>query len=245
MANHAVVHFEIGGPDRRSLLDFYGKLFGWTISADNPMNYAIVLKMDNGIGGGIMQSPTGGPYCTFYVTCGDDVAGMLAKAESLGATKTMDVMDVEGGPTIAAFQDPDGNFIGLVNGNADEEPPMTGGGAPVTWFEIGAKDGSKLQKFYGDLFGWKIDADNPMQYGMTDAIGNGIGGGIGSGVEEPYVTIYVAVPDLKATLDRAAELGGKTVMEPADVPGGPTIAQFTDVAGNVIGLLVPNTGQAG
>jgi len=34
-----------------------------------------------------------------------------------------------------------------------------------------------------------------------------------------------------------SSLGGKTVMPPTDVPGGPTIAMFTDPAGNVTGLL--------
>lgn len=245
MSQHAVVHFEIGGPDGKALQDFYGKLFGWSINADNPMNYAIVFKMDNGIGGGLPQSQDGTPFVTFYVTCGDDVEGKLKEAEQLGATRALEPTQIEGGPQIAAFRDPDDNLVGLVSGTPTEEAPMTGGGDPVAWFEIGARDGAKLQKFYSDLFGWKIDANNPMQYGMTEAIGNGIGGGIGSGIEEPYVTIYVAVPDLQATLDKAAELGGKTVMEPADVPGGPTIAQFSDVAGNVIGLLKPSGDQAG
>ncbi len=27
---------------------------------------------------------------------------------------------------------------------------------PVTWFEIIGKDAIKLQKFYGDVFGWKL-----------------------------------------------------------------------------------------
>ena len=32
-------------------------------------------------------------------------------------------------------------------------------------------------------------------------------------------------------------LGGSTVQEPMDVPGGPTIAFFSDPAGNRIGLM--------
>ena len=41
-------------------------------------------------------------------------------------------------------------------------------GNPVTWFEIAGKDGAKTQKFYSDLFGWKVDASNPMNYGMVE-----------------------------------------------------------------------------
>ena len=44
---------------------------------------------------------------------------------------------------------------------------------PVVHFEIHGKDAKKLQEFYASLFGWKIDANNPMNYGMVEA---GVGG---------------------------------------------------------------------
>jgi hypothetical protein len=52
-----------------------------------------------------------------------------------------------------------------------------------------------------------------------------------------YVTVYVAVDDLRATLDRAAELGGKAVIEPTAIPGVGAFALFQDPAGNVVGIL--------
>jgi predicted enzyme related to lactoylglutathione lyase len=51
------------------------------------------------------------------------------------------------------------------------------------------------------------------------------------------VTFYVEVADLAGALKKAQALGGKTVMEPHAVPGGPEIAMFADPDGNVIGLL--------
>src|SRR5207245_7378541 len=44
---------------------------------------------------------------------------------------------------------------------------------PVTHFEVNARDAKAAQKFYGDLFGWKIDTNNPMDYGMVSAAGPG------------------------------------------------------------------------
>jgi len=111
---------------------------------------------------------------------------------------------------------------------------------PVTWFEVSGKDGKKLQDFYGKLFEWKIDANNPMNYGMLQDVKEGIAGGIGPSQDgSTMVTFYVSVPDLQASLDKAEKLGGKTVMGPMDVPDGPTIAMFADPEGNVIGLLKP------
>jgi predicted enzyme related to lactoylglutathione lyase len=75
-----------------------------------------------------------------------------------------------------------------------------------------------------------------MNYGMVSADQTGIGGGIAPG-ENPTVTFYVEVDDLQAYLKKAESLGGKTVMEPMDVPGGPRIAVFADPEGNVIGLV--------
>jgi predicted enzyme related to lactoylglutathione lyase len=108
---------------------------------------------------------------------------------------------------------------------------------PVVHFEIMGKDGAGLRKFYGDVFGWTIDADNPMNYGMVAAGEGGIGGGVGQTPDgSTIVTVYVQVDDLQAALDKAEKLGGKTVMPPMDIPGGPSIAQFTDPEGNRIGL---------
>src|SRR4051794_2142707 len=54
------------------------------------------------------------------------------------------------------------------------------GVCPVVHWEIQAQNPGKMQRFYADAFGWKIDANNPMQYGLVDSKGaRGIGGGIG------------------------------------------------------------------
>ena len=110
-------------------------------------------------------------------------------------------------------------------------------GKPVTHFEVHGKDTQALQKFYGELFDWHVDSNNPMNYGMVDTHGGerGINGGIAPD-DESWVTFYVEVDDLAAALKRAEELGGQTIMQPTDVPGGPTLAMFTDPAGNKIGL---------
>lgn len=109
---------------------------------------------------------------------------------------------------------------------------------PVVHFEILGPDGAALQKYYADLFGWEINTDNPANYGMVTSIDPGIGGGVGPNQDgKPLVTVYVQCDDLKSSLDKAESLGGKKVMEPMDIPGGPTIAMFTDPQGNLIGLV--------
>jgi uncharacterized protein len=99
----------------------------------------------------------------------------------------------------------------------------------------------ELETFYRDLFGWKINSNNPMKYGVVETGGGagGINGGVGpSNDGNKRVSVYVRVEDLQATLDRAERLGGKTVLPPTEVPGGPKLAMFADPAGNITGLFL-------
>ncbi len=116
-------------------------------------------------------------------------------------------------------------------------------GQPVVHFEVVGKDGAKLQGYYGELFGWSMNADNPMNYALVEAEesdnGKGIPGGIGQGPEgyEGHLTFYVEVPDVEASLQQAESLGGTRVMGPETVMPDVTLGQFTDPEGNVVGLI--------
>jgi predicted enzyme related to lactoylglutathione lyase len=122
-------------------------------------------------------------------------------------------------------------------------------GQPVVHFEVIGKDGQKLQSYYSELFGWEIDANNPMHYGMVQREGNvsaegvGIGGGVGGGPEgyEGYVTFYVQVPDVEASLAKAEQLGGSRVMGPETIMDQVELGQFKDPEGHVVGVVKSQT----
>lgn len=110
-------------------------------------------------------------------------------------------------------------------------------GNPVVHFEVTGRDGPGLQDFYGRLFDWTIKTDNPMGYGIVDA-GSGPQGGVGGTDGSPgWSTFYVEVEDPGATLAEVERLGGTVRMPVTAVPGGPTMAMFTDPEGNLIGLV--------
>ena len=118
-------------------------------------------------------------------------------------------------------------------------------GQPVVHFEVIGRDAEGLQRYYAALFGWEMDADNPMNYGMvaregnTNADGAGIGGGIGRGPDgyEGHATFYVEVPDVEAALAKAEELGGTRVMGPETIMDQVELGQFTDPEGHLIGVV--------
>jgi predicted enzyme related to lactoylglutathione lyase len=112
-------------------------------------------------------------------------------------------------------------------------------GKQIVHVEVIGQDGERLQGFYSELFGWKVDTDNPTNYGTFSSDDAGVGGGIAGAQpgESNRVTFYVEVEDLNEYLEKAEGLGGKTIMEPSDVPGGPRLAMFTDPEGNMVGLV--------
>ena len=111
-------------------------------------------------------------------------------------------------------------------------------GNPVVHWEIAAKDYPKAKEFYGKLFDWEIDDNNPMNYGMVKT-GDGLCGGLfkAEGDTPNYVAFYVEVDNLQKHLDKAIELGGAQVVPPTPIPGIGAFAMFSDLDGNVIGIF--------
>ncbi len=117
-------------------------------------------------------------------------------------------------------------------------PKKPAGPAIVHW-EIQSQTPDRLHSFYADVFGWKIDANNPMNYGMV-ASGRGAGGidgGIG-GTQSPgsRVVVYAQVEDIVPVLEKIESLGGRTIMPRTDI--GPVVmALYADPEGNTMGLI--------
>jgi uncharacterized protein len=116
--------------------------------------------------------------------------------------------------------------------------------APVTHFEISARDSKRAHEFYKSLFGWSLesmtDASTGMSYGMVDTgVKMGINGGIFQAPQgaQPGVTFYVQVEDVQSHLDRVAALGGRVVVPITTVSNMVTFAQFADPDGNVVGII--------
>ena len=120
-------------------------------------------------------------------------------------------------------------------------------GRPVVHVEVIGRNGERLREFYSGLFDWKIDADNPMKYGLVKKEDNptaegdlGIGGGVAGYEDEEIpsqVTFYVAVPDVEDALAKAESLGGTRVMGPQKIMDQVELGQFQDPEGHVIGVV--------
>lgn len=112
-------------------------------------------------------------------------------------------------------------------------------GNAVVHFEVIGTDTEQLNKFYGELFGWHVEHMPEMNYGAVDThAGTGINGGLGTSQDgAQFVTFYIEVDDIDAVLAKIEKAGGKTIQPKMEIPNVVTFAQFSDPAGNRIGLV--------
>jgi uncharacterized protein len=126
----------------------------------------------------------------------------------------------------------------------------------VVHFEIHAKDLDKMQKFYSDIFGWKISDMGPKMgnYRIVNTgkdtkneLWPGINGGITprqgeSPKKDNPVNAYVCTIDVKNIdeyLEKILKSGGTMAIEKMDVPGVGWLAYCKDIEGNVFGVMQP------
>jgi uncharacterized protein len=234
-----VVYFEVGSADKQQLVNFYRDLFGWRLQELAEGYSSIDTAAGGGVNGGVGRSSDGTPWVSFYVET-DDVQATLDQATSLGGRTVLGVTDIPGVGSFAMFGDPDGNLVGIVRaGGALGSGPSPGDGVAVDWFEVLGSDAERTQRFYCDLFGWKVNDAGFPGYKLADTqSGEGsIGGGLGgSGRVGPWATVYANVPDVEAVLSKAETLGGSRVYGPDRVDDHMRTGALRDPAGNVFGV---------
>ena len=114
---------------------------------------------------------------------------------------------------------------------------MTG---EVSFFELGVGDPASAGKFYGELFGWRMEAgpsgeEHGFQIETPNIPGGLHGGDPGAG---PY--LFFKVDDIQEAARRVRELGGEAEFNEHSGPGpSGTFAFCVDNQGSAFGLHQP------
>jgi predicted enzyme related to lactoylglutathione lyase len=118
----------------------------------------------------------------------------------------------------------------------------------IVHFEIPADDVERAKKFYGELFGWKIEkftGQSPMEY-WTIETGAGkaemaLGGGMMKRqVPDQQITIYLDVPSVEEYTDKVKRLGGSVTVPKTAIPDMGYFAVCLDSENNPFGLWEDN-----
>jgi predicted enzyme related to lactoylglutathione lyase len=118
----------------------------------------------------------------------------------------------------------------------------------IVHFEIPADDVEKLRKFYGELFGWKIEKmPGPMEYwGIATVPVNekgmpqrpGVNGGMMKRQNPEHKPVnYIAVESVDEYVKKIEALGGRVIVPKTEVPGIGWWASALDPEGNQFAIL--------
>ncbi len=112
------------------------------------------------------------------------------------------------------------------------------------WHELVTTDPDAASDFYSKVLPWKTQDSGMPSYTLWMAGKTQVGGltGLPDGAEAgspPHWIVYVATPDVDATVAEAERLGGKVVKSAADIPNMGRFAVLADPQGATFAVYTP------
>ncbi|CAM5788689.1 VOC family protein [Cellulomonas persica] len=122
MPHGDITHIDIPVSDNDAAIRFYGTLFGWQIAEMPGFEGYPMWQAPNKIsGGGLAPRSEGFTQPRSYVEV-DSIDDTIAQAVELGATVQLPKSPITETSWWAVVRDPDGNDIGLYQGDPTENP---------------------------------------------------------------------------------------------------------------------------
>jgi predicted enzyme related to lactoylglutathione lyase len=238
--------FECGTSDAAKAKPFYAKLFGWTLE-DAPMpgdaGVYTLIKVDGEdiaglyeLSGPMFEGVP--PHWLSYVAV-ENAADSARRAQALGATLLMDVMDVPNVGKMAFLKDPTGAAFAIFQAGAHlgfSDKTNLG------WSELHTTDTARAKAFYTELFGWKPKTDANGMYTEWQLDGRSIGGMMEiPPAQREHVPSnwlpYAAVGDCDATLALASKMGATIVVPATDIEHVGRFGVFLDPTGACLAVI--------
>jgi predicted enzyme related to lactoylglutathione lyase len=111
------------------------------------------------------------------------------------------------------------------------------GNGKICYVELPAINEESSASFYKDVFNWHIRKRGDGSIAFDDGVGQVSGSFIAGkkAATEPGYLIHIMVDDIETTMRLIVEKGGK-IVQPVGMQAPEITAQFSDPAGNVLGL---------
>ncbi len=122
---------------------------------------------------------------------------------------------------------------------------------PVVHFEMPAEDRKRMSEFYAKAFGWQTQQLGPdmgdyvlVMTTESDVKGpkkpGAINGGFYSKSDDmpaQFPSVVISVDDIKASMKKVADAGGRVLGEPMNIPGIGQYVSFFDSEGNRVSMM--------
>ena len=247
-AHGRIVWHDLSTPDPDAAQSFYTKITPWTTRLwEDVTPYTMWANEGAPLGGVMMHSEElksrgVSPHWQAYV-CFYDVDECVRHVGSLGGQVRMGPKEVPSVGCWAVISDPQGAVIGVFE--ATGAPPGRDGQphrGEYSWHELTTSAYKPASEFYRALFKWDVVSEVDMgemgMYHMFGQKGLTYGGMFNRrpDMPPPNWLSYIRVDNVKATAEKAAQLGGTVFNGPMEVPGGDWIAQLLDPQGVAVAV---------
>src|SRR5918999_4894795 len=158
---------DLSTPDAAGARDFYGALFGWEfedapIPEDAGGGVYRMARIDGRAAAAMYETTERHPAWASYVTV-DDVDATAARARELGANLMGEPFDVMETGRMAIVQDPTGAVFCLWQPGTSIGAEIVNQHGALCLNQLNTTDPEGAQRFYTELFGWRIDRMTPEE----------------------------------------------------------------------------------
>jgi predicted enzyme related to lactoylglutathione lyase len=219
--------------DAGAAAGFYGELFGWEVVGPEGGPFTCRLRgRDVAFIGRLPPEHAHRPAAwTTYVWV-DGVDETASRVRAAGGTVAIEPFDSLDGGRIAILADPAGAHIGAWQPGEHNGAELVNEPGAWSWSQLLTSDPDGAKPFYGAVFGWETDTFGEGEGAVTMWRVPGYVGGepeqpvsrdvvagmaaLPPGAERPHWRVDFWVDDVDATVAKAIELGGRTVVPAFD-----------------------------
>jgi predicted enzyme related to lactoylglutathione lyase len=226
---------------------FYRELLGWTgQSAGEEYGGYINFSLGGAMVAGCMRNDgqSGTPDAWSVYLASDDAKATVDAAATRGSQVIVPAMEVMALGTMAVVTDPGGATIGIWQPGLHRGFGVVGEPGAPSWFELHTRSYDAVVPFYRDVFGWDTHAMSDASEFRYTTLGEGDSAAAGimdatgflpAGVPSTW-TVYFAVANTDAALQKVVALGGTVVQPAQDTPYG-RLASATDATGAAFSVM--------
>ena len=227
-------------PDADAAVAFYTQLFGWeaedTMPPDTPGKHFVCRLRGRDIAA-IASRPEAAPPVSAWTTYiwVESAEGTAAKVVDAGGSIVMDPFESLDRGRIAVVADPAGAPFGVWQPGTHKGAGLVNEAGAWAMSLLSTSDPETAKAFYGAVFGWETETFGAGQTAVTlwrlpgyvggepeQPVPRDVVGVMSSTDASPSWSVDFWVDDVDATADKAAELGGRVVEPPFDLPVGRT-----------------------
>jgi uncharacterized protein len=222
-------------PDADAAAGFYSRLFGWEVERAGDGAFMCRLR-DRDVAFVGRQPAENADLPVGWTTCVwvDDAEAVAARVAEAGGRVVMAPFETLDGGRMVVFADPAGALLAAWQTGSHRGAQLVNEPSAWSWTQLLTDDPERAVAFYDAVFGWETDA-------FGDVTMWRVPGYLGGEPEQPVARDVVAgmapltpdllttgvrphwridfwVDDVDATAAAAAELGGRAVVPPYDLP---------------------------